>query len=118
MGFFVSREKVTDRFGESRIRTTIHKGRIIACAVVAVIALIFLLSSVSSVPTGYTGILTTFGRVENRTLESGFHLKAPWQRVIKMDNREQRVDFTLAAFSKDIQAVDVAGSINFSINKF
>ena len=33
MGFFVSKEKVTDRFGESRIRTTIHKGRIIACAV-------------------------------------------------------------------------------------
>lgn len=117
MGFFVSNEKVTDRFGESRIKTTIHKERIVACIVVAVIALVLLLSSFTSVSTGYTGILTTFGRVENTTLEAGFHLKAPWQRVIKMDNREQRVDFTLAAFSKDIQAVDVVGSINFSINK-
>ena len=28
----------------------------------------------ASVPTGYTGIVTTFGRVEDRTLEAGLHL--------------------------------------------
>jgi regulator of protease activity HflC (stomatin/prohibitin superfamily) len=44
----------------------------------------------ASVPTGYTGILTTFGKVENTTLEAGFHFKSPFQKVVLMDNREQR----------------------------
>ena len=34
-----------------------------------------------------------------------------------MDNREQRVAFNLQAFSRDIQQVDIQGSINININK-
>ena len=68
-------------------------------------------------PTGYTGIKTTFGKVENDTLPSGFNIVLPWQQVVNMDNREQRSPFQLAAFSKDIQQVDVQGSINYNIDK-
>ena len=80
-------------------------------------AAIGLFSCCTQVPTGYTGIVTTFGRVEDVTLEAGFHFKAPWQEVILMDNREQRVTFTFEAFSSDIQQVQVTGSVNFSIDK-
>ena len=69
------------------------------------------------VPTGYTAIITTFGRVEDYTLEAGFHFKSPFQNVVLMDNRIQKVSFTTQAFSSDIQQVDIAGSINFSIDK-
>ena len=69
------------------------------------------------VPTGYTAIVTTFGKVEDYTLEAGFHFKSPIQNVVLMDNRIQKVSFTTEAFSSDIQQVDVAGSINFSIDK-
>lgn len=83
-----------------------------------VIALILIgISCFSSVPTGYTGILTTFGRVENETMEAGFHLKAPWQSIVKMNNQEQRKSFDLEAFSSDIQQVNVSGSINYNIDK-
>jgi len=83
-----------------------------------VLALILVLCSmISVVPTGYTGIKTTFGKVENNTLSSGINFKLPWQNVINMDNREQRVAFSLAAFSKDIQQVDITGSINVNIDK-
>ena len=34
---------------------------------------------VVKVPTGHTGVVVTFGKVENRTLDSGMHFKAPWQ---------------------------------------
>ena len=34
-----------------------------------------------------------------------------------MDNREQRVSFDLEAFSKDIQEVDLKGSVNLNIDK-
>lgn len=76
-----------------------------------------LISCFTSVPTGYTGILTTFGRVENNTLDAGIHIKAPWQKVVTMNNQEQRSQFTFEAFSSDIQQVSVAGSINFNIDK-
>ena len=74
-------------------------------------------SSVSYVPTGYTGIVTTFGKVHEETLDAGINFHAPWDNVITMDNREQRVPFQLEAFSKDIQQVDVQGSINYNIDK-
>ncbi len=69
------------------------------------------------VPTGYTAIVTTFGKVEDYTLEAGLHIKSPIQNVVLMDNRIQKVSFTTQAFSSDIQQVDIAGSINFSIDK-
>lgn len=72
---------------------------------------------VSVVPTGYTGILTTFGRVEGRTVESGINLIAPWQKVITMDNRTQKVQIKTSAFSSDIQQVDLIISVNYCIDK-
>ena len=90
-----------------------------AAPVVGVVLAVVLvvLACVSYVPTGYTGILTTFGKVEENTLDAGIAFHLPWQNVIKMDNREQRVPFQLEAFSKDIQQVDVQGSINYNIDK-
>jgi len=83
-----------------------------------VMAIVFVVvSTVSVVPTGYTGIVTTFGTVHNETLDAGLNFHSPWDNVIKMDNREQRIDFKLEAFSKDIQQVDVQGSINLNIDK-
>ena len=92
------------------------KGLIIAAA--SVIALIVIVTScTATVETGYTGIVTTFGKVEDRTLEAGLHLKSPFQQIIPMDNREQKTSFTTEAFSSDIQQVNVTGSINYAINK-
>ncbi len=83
--------------------------------VIAVILIV--VSMIAVVPTGYTGIKTTFGKVENDTLPSGINFKLPWQNIITMDNREQRSAFQLEAFSKDIQQVDIQGSINVNIDK-
>ena len=84
---------------------------------VALAVIFIVLSCVSYVPTGYTGIVTTFGKVHENTLDAGLNFHAPWDNVIKMDNREQRVPFQLEAFSKDIQQVDAQGSINYNIDK-
>ena len=92
------------------------KGLIILIAAV-VLALIVAVTCTATVQTGYTGIVTTFGRVEDVTLEAGLHFKSPFQRIISMDNREQKSTFTTEAFSSDIQQVDITGSINYAINK-
>ena len=92
------------------------KGMIIL-AVAAALVLIVALTCTATVQTGYTGIVTTFGKVEDMTLEAGFHFKTPFQKIISMDNREQKDTFTTEAFSSDIQQVNIIGSINYAINK-
>ena len=72
---------------------------------------------ISSVTTGNTGIVTTFGRVEDYTLEAGFHLKAPWHNVIEMDNRVQKSTIAMSCFSADIQEVIMSYTINYQIDK-
>ena len=92
------------------------KGLIILIVAVVAVVLVFL-TCTATVQTGYTGIVTTFGKVEAMTLEAGLHFKSPFQQIISMDNREQKSSFTTEAFSSDIQQVDITGSINYAINK-
>ena len=75
------------------------------------------LSCIQTVPTGHTGVVTTFGRVENTTLDSGVHFVLPWQNVVKMDNRVQKQTAELACFSSDIQEVNLTYTINYQIKK-
>ena len=94
--------------------------RIITLIVVGVLLLtgiIFGCNSCATVPTGHTGIVTTFGKVEDFTFASGLHLKSPFQRVINVDNRTQKVEIQTQAFSKDIQQVDVVASVNYCIDQ-
>lgn len=88
-------------------------------ALVAIIlgVVMFFSSLFSTIPTGYTGILTTFGKVNDTTIEAGLNVKAPWQSIVLMDNREQIKEFKFLAFSSDMQEVSVSGQISFAIDK-
>lgn len=121
-------EHQTDRFG-NWVRgddgqyiittTTPFKKYSLLTAVIAVVLCVVLvfLGCIASVPTGHTGVVTTFGRVENRTYDAGFNLKAPWQSVVTMDNRVQKANTTLSCFSADIQEVSVSYTLNYQIDK-
>lgn len=74
-------------------------------------------SCIASVPTGHTGIVTTFGHVEERTFEPGIHVKAPWNKVSMMDNRVQKANVNLSCFSSDIQEVNCSYTINYQIDR-
>ena len=101
---------------EGKDGETMKKGLIIVIAAAALVLLVAV-TCTATVQTGYTGIVTTFGKVEDITLEAGFHFKTPFQKIITMDNREQKDSFTTEAFSSDIQQVNIIGSINYAINK-
>ena len=80
-----------------------------ASVVCVLLALIIVgASCISTVPTGHTGILTTFGRVEERNLPEGMNFHAPWQNITTMTNKEQRDSGSGLAFSKDMQEVSYA----------
>lgn len=78
---------------------------------------ICLLGCIKTVPTGSTGIVTTFGRIENITLDAGIHFMAPWKKVVNMDNRTQKQSIEMQCFSSDIQEVSVIYTVNYQINK-
>lgn len=84
---------------------------------VVIVLIIFAATCIRSVPTGYTGILTTFGKVEDSNLEAGVHVIAPWQNIVLMDNRVQKQSMDTQAFSSDIQQVDVSLAVTYTINK-
>lgn len=79
--------------------------------------LFVILSCLAPVATGHTGVVTTFGKVEDRTFDSGLNFKAPWNKVVKLDNRVQKSTVELACFSSDIQEVEVQYTLNYQISK-
>ena len=79
--------------------------------------IVAIIGCIKTVPTGHTGVVTTFGKIENYTLEAGVHFQAPWKKVIKMDNRTQKESISLGCFSSDIQEVNVVYTINYQIDK-
>ena len=61
----------------------------IVLAVVVVLAVVALASSSFTViPAGHTGVVLTFGRVNDVVLQEGLHFKLPFaQQVVTIDNR-------------------------------
>lgn len=88
----------------------------IVIGLLAAIAVLFA-GSICCVSTGHTGVVTTFGRVENYTYDAGVHLKNPVSRVFQMDNRVQKASIDLECFSSDIQEVTCTYTINYQISK-
>lgn len=86
--------------------------------VIAIVGIVFMvLSCFTTISTGHTGIVTTFGKVEDSTYEAGMHVKLPWQEIIEMDNRNQKKSVEMSCFSSDIQEVEVMYSLNYQISK-
>jgi len=98
---------------EKTLKWKINKRQYIALAGIV----IALCGCLKFVPTGSTGIITTFGRIEDGTLDAGMHFLAPWKSVVTMDNRTQKESIDMACFSSDIQEVNVVYTINYQINK-
>lgn len=92
-------------------------GHMVGSFVALIVAVILAFSMIKTVPTGYTGILTTFGKVEPNTVSAGVHVIAPWQKIVKLDNRTQKVSVETDTFSKDIQQVKVSLAVNFCIDQ-
>lgn len=111
------RDRWGDLTDEAYTVKTLNKPVVVGAAIISFILLILIIGCFGSVPTGHTGVVTTFGRVENYVLDSGIHLKAPWQRVIKMDNRVQKETVDLSCFSSDIQEVSMVYTVNYQISK-
>ena len=91
--------------------------KIVALAIAALLVVILLGDSFATLPVGSTGILLTFGKVEDgKALSEGLHIKLPLvQRIVSMDNRVKKLELNTEAFSKDIQTVSATLAVNYRL---
>lgn len=65
-----------------------------AVGAVAGLAMFILANSIVVIPTGYTGVRTTFGQVDEVTVQNGFNWKIPFvQKIKKINNKQQDIVF-------------------------
>lgn len=99
--FFIKTEEQKDRYGNIKTVKTVRKGRVILCVIVALFLTITLFKSFTIVPTGYTGVRTTFGQIDNRVVEPGITFKIPYvQSIQKVNNKQQDVTFESKIWSE------------------
>ena len=85
--------------------------------VLAIAVIITIFSSIVIVPAGHTGVITTLGKVNDRVLQEGVHLKIPFiQKVHKIDNRIVKLEVETEAFSSDLQTVTTTLAINYRVD--
>lgn len=93
MNFFF-RTKQYERYGETQTVKELIVHRLVFAAIIAVILIITLLTCFTIIPSGYTGVRTTFGQIDNDVVPNGFVLKAPYvQSIKKVNNKQQEMNF-------------------------
>ena len=85
--------------------------------VLIVILAVLAANSFTRVPVGSTGIMVTFGHVQDgSTLSEGLHFHMPFiQEIVSLDNRVQKLELNTEAFSKDIQTISARLAVNYRL---
>lgn len=87
--------------------------------IIGIFIIIALFNSFKSIPTGFIGVKTRFGQVQDTMLNEGLNLKIPFiEKIVLMDCRTQKTEYTMEASSKDLQKIsNFKVAINYNITK-
>ncbi len=87
--------------------------------VIILFIIVTLFNSLKTIPTGYVGVKTRFGQVQDTMINEGLNLKVPYiEKIVKIDCRTQKYEVTTEASSKDLQKVsNIKIVVNYNVNK-
>lgn len=87
--------------------------------ILGIFLIITIFNSFKSIPTGYVGVKTRFGEVQNTVMNEGINFKIPYiEKIVLLDCRTQKLDYTMEASSKDLQKItNLKISVNYNIIK-
>lgn len=89
----------------------------ISIGVVILIAIV-IFASITTVPTGYVGIKTRFGQVQNDVIQEGLNTKVPFiEKIVKIDCKTKKIETETSTASKDLQEVSLKVAVNYNVNK-
>ena len=92
--------------------------KIVIITIFILFAIITLFNSITTVPTGYVGIKTRFGQVQNTVIHEGLNFKLPFiEKIVKLDCRTQKAEYIMEASSKDLQKIsNFIIAVNYNVN--
>lgn len=98
-----------------------RKKFLIIIGVITVVLLITICSSITTVPTGFVGVKTRFGKVQEDVINEGLNFKKPFiEKIVKMNCKTQKYenDKAFESSTKDMQVVrEIYTAINYSVKK-
>lgn len=100
-----------------------NKSKIILISVLFIVAimLIIIFGSITTVPTGFVGVKTKFGQVQDTVIQEGLNLKTPFiEKIVKINCKTQiyENDNAFESSTKDMQVVKaIYTAINYSVEK-
>ncbi len=75
--------------------------KVTAVLLIIIAAVIIVSQSIVVIPTGYSGVKTTFGQIDQRTVPNGINFKLPFiQSVEKVNNKQQDIEFSDKVWSE------------------
>lgn len=102
-----------------QMRTYIRKGIIgVIIAILVIFGLITFFNSFTSVETGFVGVKTKFGKVQDSVIQEGLNFKTPFiEKIVKIDCRTKKIEISNESSTKDMQLVNVSIALNYNVKK-
>ena len=86
--------------------------------IILVLALITLFNSFKTIPTGFVGVKTQFGKVQDDVLQEGLNGKIPYiEKIVLIDCKTKKTEVTSESSTKDMQTVSVTIAVNYNVGK-
>jgi regulator of protease activity HflC (stomatin/prohibitin superfamily) len=92
-------------------------GTVIVLLIVAIAGIVIVSTASVRVPSGFRGVLLTWGKVEDKVLVEGLNFKIPFsQSVVFMNVQIQKAESTESTATADLQEVSTTVAVNFRLN--
>lgn len=94
-------------------------GKFTLIGTVGIFAFVTIIKSFTTIPTGYVGVKTRFGQVQNTVIQEGLNFKMPYvEKIVKIDCKTQKCEYEMEASSKDLQKVsNIKVAVNYNVDK-
>lgn len=92
-------------------------GTLIVLLIIAIAGVVTVSTATVRVPSGYRGVLLTWGKVEDTVMNEGLNFKVPFtQSVVLMNVQIQKAESTEATATADLQEVSTTVAVNYRLN--
>ena len=94
-------------------------GKFTLIGTVGIFAVVTIIKSFTTIPTGYVGVKTRFGQVQDTVIQEGLNFKMPYvEKIVKIDCKTQKCEYEMEASSKDLQKVsNIKVAVNYNVDK-
>jgi len=92
-------------------------GTLIVLLIIAIAGITVVTTATVRIPSGYKGVLLTWGKVEDTILQEGLNFKVPFTQSVELMNVQiQKAESTEATATKDLQEVSTTVAVNYRLD--